>query len=526
MMADSYLLRVRPKRLPCCLFAAIFLLLAIPPVLAQQEREKTALDAPAVESPKKRPAAQTLPWEDRAPTVAEPMLRPPSGPREILERYEIGPSQLDSLFNGQPLGPGDEDVIVKILFRFPRLGLDNIQRWRKTDVTWDQLSAAPKEYRVEFFPLRGRVKRVEKQELLPELAALYEFTDYYRVTMQLEGAPYQAIICTRRIPAAFEVGKDLDELAAADGLFLKVGDPTAEPPQLIFAARRIAWLPDRESPEHFVGSDQMQLARLGMDIGLFDSVRAGNRKPIGDADREPFYQLLDVLGRAPPSDLRRASSQPADVIPIMKSPEKFHGTFMTVQGTASRIQKVNVSDPDIRRRFGIDHYYEIDFFMPLDKAGVVFGKDTTGEKSPVFNASFPATLNVRRLPSGLEEGEKLRVLIAADAVFFKLWSYRSAYMEKFNQRQPAPMFMAIEPRIVHIEPPANWVTTALVATAFGLALGVIGVVLWWFRRSDKDYEASRRARLAGQNVLSPPDFSDLGAGAKTSPAASSDNRSA
>ena len=517
---DQWELRIQ-QRVESAVRAVCLFLLHVGVCGAQTPSRPSPVDAPAVESPKRRPVAGALPWEDRPASVAEPVLRPPSSPREILERYEIGPSQLDSLFNGQRLGPGDEDVIVKILYRFSRLGLDNIQRWRKTDITWDQLSAAPNEYRAEIFPIRGRVKRVEKQALLPELAALYEFSEYYRVTLQLDDAPYQAIICTRRLPAAFKVGEDIDEQAAADGLFLKVGDPTDEPPQLIFAALRIAWLPDKDSPEHFVGPDQIHLARLGMDIGLLDGVRAGNRKPIGDADREAFYQLLDVLGRADPKLIRGKSSGPQDVIPLMRSPEKYHGEFMTIQGTARRILKVNVSDADIRRRFGIDHYFEIDLFLPLDNTGVVFGKDATGETAPVFNNNFPATLIVRQLPPGMEAGENIRELVTADAIFFKLWSYRSAYMEKFDQRQPAPLFLAIEPRIVRIEPPANWVTTALVATAFGLALGVIGVVLWWFRRSDKDYEASRRTRLAGQNALSPPDFSDLATGVDTSPAATS-----
>jgi hypothetical protein len=49
--------------------------------------------------------------------VSEPVLRPPSGPKEILERYDIGESQLAGFFSGQPLGPSEEEVLAKILFR-------------------------------------------------------------------------------------------------------------------------------------------------------------------------------------------------------------------------------------------------------------------------------------------------------------------------------------------------------------------------------------------------------------------------
>ena len=93
--------------------------------------------APPVQS-----AGRLLPWEE-PPRTSEPVLRPPSGPKEILERYNIGESQLAGFFSGQPLGPSEEEVLGKILYHFPRFGLDNVERWRKTGITWDQVAAAP-----------------------------------------------------------------------------------------------------------------------------------------------------------------------------------------------------------------------------------------------------------------------------------------------------------------------------------------------------------------------------------------------
>src|SRR5262245_45767362 len=71
-----------------------------------------------------------------------------SGPLEILEKFDIGPSQIESFFSGQPLSAGEEDVLVKILYHFPRLGLDNLMRWRQKEVTWGQVVAAPAEHRM------------------------------------------------------------------------------------------------------------------------------------------------------------------------------------------------------------------------------------------------------------------------------------------------------------------------------------------------------------------------------------------
>ncbi|MEX2176677.1 MAG: hypothetical protein WD872_20085 [Pirellulaceae bacterium] len=454
-----------------------------------------------------RPATKKLPWERLRTRNSEPILRPPASPREILERYDIGPSQLDSFVQGQPLGPGEEDVLAKILFRFSRLGLDNIQRWTKKNVAWDQLAAAPNDYRAEFFSLRGRVTRVEEHPLLPELAELLEFDRYYRVTLELDDAPYQALICTRQVPEAWAVGQTIDQPAAADGLFLKLGGGEGTAAQLIFAAGRVAWLPDRPQPQQFVGPDQIALAGLGFDVGLFDDVRQGNGQGLLGTDREAFYQLLAALGRADESGQTLAKGKPLNVVPLIEKPQEHHGDFLVVQGIARRITKIPVSDADVRRRFGIDHYYEIDLFVPLGDKTLRFGKPAAGEQAPVFRNSFPVTLVARKLPPGVPEGDNLAEPLRAEAVFFKLWAFRSTYMSQFDRPQPAPLVIGFEPQIVQLSSPSYWISNALVGAALGMALVVIVVVFFWYRGSDGHDRAARRNAL--QHEQRPPDFSQL-----------------
>src|SRR5262245_27152379 len=117
-----------------------------------------------------------------------------SGPLDILEKFDIGPSQIESFFSGQPLSASEEDVLVKILHHFPRLGLDNLMRWRQKGVSWEQVAAAPVEHRMQVFRLAGRVKRVEAVRLLPERGALYEFDHYYRVPIGLRDSAYEGIV--------------------------------------------------------------------------------------------------------------------------------------------------------------------------------------------------------------------------------------------------------------------------------------------------------------------------------------------
>jgi len=446
-----------------------------------------------------------LPWE-APPRANDPILRPPTGPGEVLERFGIGPSQLDGFVSGQPLSPTAEDVLVKILYRFPRLGLENLLRWRQRGVGWEQLAAAPADHRAQVFRLAGRVKRVEKQSLLPEQVELYEFDHYFRVKLALGDSPYEAWVAARRVPATWAIAAPLDERAEADAIFLKVGDTMAEPPQLVFAADRIGWFPDRVDPPNHIGRGQLALARLGMDISLWDDIRESKDQSLTTADREGFYQLLAAWGRPESARLEESRKEALDLVPLLENQADHFGDVLPVEGIARRVMKVPVSDADVRSRFGLDHYYEIDLFLPLGNAGLRFAKGPSGEENPVYRNAFPATLIVRELPPGLKEGENVHEQVRADGVFFKVWTYRSNYTSRFGQLQPAPLFIASQARLVSITPTANWVTGALVMAAFALALGVTGIIVLWYGRSDRAAAAKSVLRT---KTDARPDFSHL-----------------
>ena len=194
------------------------------------------------------------------------------------------------------------------------------------------------------------------------------------------------------------------------------------------------------------------------------------------------------------------------MVPLLEKSASHFGEVFPVEGVARRAMRVPVADPDIRARFGIDHYYEIDLFLPLAGAALRFGKDASGEKNPVYRNAFPATLIVRELPEGLAESENMHELVRADAVFFKVWAYRSNYTSQFGQLQPAPLFLAARPTLVHVQPPAHWLIGTLVLSALGLALGVAGIVAWWYRQSDRAAQAQAKSCRHQEPT---PDFSGL-----------------
>ena len=146
------------------------------------------------------------------------------------------------------------------------------------------------------FLIEGRATGVQRLDLPTEMATRLEYSSYFRVRLQLAGVPYPVLVCCRAVPRAWESAGQLDEPASCYGLFLKTGGDESGHPELIFAAERVAWLPQRVEPSRGVTPSIVYLASLGMDAGLFDSVRNTNRKSITGEDRECFYQLLAAIG--------------------------------------------------------------------------------------------------------------------------------------------------------------------------------------------------------------------------------------
>lgn len=479
-----------------------------------------------------------LPWNRGGPDRARLPVGQLGGPRELMQLYGVDDSQLRSLFDGQPLGADEEEALVRILYRLPNVGLDSVDRWVRPWSSGGELAADPEPQRVQFFRIQGRVRQVERREILPELSELFEFPAYYRVRIEVPGDPHPLLVCARQVPPAWPLDESLDEAAAVDGLFLKVGASTSEggasadrPAELVFAADRIAWLPDRPRPEWGVTDHHVLLARLGMDVSRLDDVRQRNRKPIGKEDRESFYQMLAASGRMTPELAADVRPDTLDLAKLLLEPETQHGRLIRCLGTAQRVTRIVVNDQDIRQRFGIDHYFQIDVFLPLGDRSIRLGP--SDQDGPVFTNSFPATFCVLRLPPELEDlsqrmaagtlaTETLNERVELTAFSFKLWVYKSQYVSSFEQqqRQLAPMLVATSVRMAPLRMGRNfWFELTAGVTFVGvLVLAWIGI--WRYNRSDTRFERTtlRRpmrvppgAALEQLDLPSPagPDFSQL-----------------
>ncbi len=450
---------------------------------------------------REKDAAARLPWEKEPAKKPSPRLQPIAGPREFLTRYGIVASQWESFLDGEALSGAEEEVLVRLLYLYSRFGQDNVEAWADRGLALPDLAELPADHRGKIVALRGTVQRASAVKLLPEVATRFEFAQYYQVQLQL-GPELDATVYCRVVPAAWKLDAEMDERASAYGLFLKVGDEQGGSP-LLLVTDRLAWLPAQPRPELGATPAHVALASLGVDVGRLQAVGKERRTGLTAVDREPFYQVLAALGNDEAAARLKPQSS-LDLGALLKEPQQHAGVVLPVRGLARRVVRVDVPDLDIRRRFGIDHYFEVDLSLPLEHT-IKLGADPKAKNQAVtYENSFPATICVRELPAGLSVGDDVRQSIESGAVFFKLWLYQSGYTQEAGLAQPAPLFLARSVRVVTQAEQSSFWPDVVVGTAMAtVALVFIGIVLW-YRASDRAAKSAPPAAGAAK-----PTFSDM-----------------
>lgn len=433
--------------------------------------------------------AQTLPWQGQgAKLEGKPGQL---SPREMLSKLGVDNSHWDLLIDGRPLASEESETQTKLLFRMPRFDPPQWDRWASTPAPLEALVTDPKAHRANAYIVRGRAKKVERIELLKDLIPLYQFKHFYRVTMAAEGFPHPIVIETRAIPTLWKEATDIDEPVSAQAIFLKAGETVDDQTPLYFVGARLAWYPDKENPTLGVDADLVWLAQRGMDIALWDDVRQNNGAGIRPEEGECFYHLLARLASATSADLKQLDASPFDLPTMLQRPDELLGQAFTFTGTARRVQKVMVPE-SYRERLKLDHYYEINAFVPLDNQVIRLATEKGAKEAPTFVDGFPVTINVVRLPPELEPGRNVHYPIRLKGVFFKLWAYQSEFVKSHskNQRQPSPLLFAASTQLLPAETGPSWgpwMTTILMFAIIGSVL-VVWALSWSALRGDKKFE--------------------------------------
>ncbi len=427
---------------------------------------------------------------------------------EILQLHKLDASQWRRFVDGVPLGDEEREPLYRVLFVLPRLETAELSRLRQASpLPVADLSRQPDEMRGQLYRIDGHVLAAREVSLPPESARRFGYTRYYEVFLESSEDPHPRVVYAREIPTAWRNAvsiRDSRWLASCFGLFLKrgVGDSGSEP--LLFAADRIAWHPHQPDPSAGVNEGMALLGSVGVDVGRLDDV--AQKQPLVAEDREAFYQMLWATERLKPQEPVEPRASAIAVEDLLQRPEEFAGQLLTIAGTARRALRVEVSDPEIRERFGLDHYFEVELFRLLPQPLKLI--DSRDGQAHVYR-SFPMTVCLTRLPPEMPQGADIQQEVKVTGWFLKLWSYRSRFLEMNaesaasgsspEKRQISPLLVGISLETV-VPPPASdsgvgW----FVAIGFVAALGGIAVAARWYRRDDQAFARWRKSRAEGEN---------------------------
>lgn len=223
------------------------------------------------------------------------------------------------------------------------------------------------------------------------------------------------------------------------------------------------------------------LAALGIDRSLWQGVE--NRRPLEAEDRRAFYELLLAVGRVTPATLIAQAASNTPVAPLFNEPDQQFGRLVRLEGVVRRVTRVRIDDPELRRQYGLDHYFQVELF-------------------PHDSQNNPIVCCLRTVPGG-EGGAKLHETWIVAGFFFKVWAYRSqAAAGEGPKTRLAPLVIGPGAVRVVTEPPDDRASNVVALAFLGLAVVVaLALALIW-RRGDR--AAREQLRRLRRGDLAPP----------------------
>lgn len=411
-----------------------------------------------------------------------------ANPREMLQVMQIDKSLLRFLQDDRPIVEDEKETLLQILFRLPRFSQVDVDRWSQPIEDWNQVNANPDSYRYDMFDIRGQVLEINRRTVLRELVPRLRFKEYYEVRVRNDDAEF--LVFVREIPdrwqsiaestAAEIEGQGIGESIRLQALLLKRG-ALADQPLLTFAAARVQWYPTRPRETMGISADSVLLAQLGVDISLLSKMK--QKAAIDAADRECFYQSLAAVRLAKLEQLAKVGRRQFDIARMIQTPARCSGELYSLSGLARRAILIHVEDADVQTRFGLDHYYEIEVFLALEKQ--VRFVDESDAEGKLFT-EYPFVVCVPELPPGMEAGDDIRVPVSFSGFFLKLWAYRTEFMSGGQGRTAKPK-LQLSPLLIG---PGVSVTAGresresqldlMIAVVF---VGMLFAAWWWLWRA-------------------------------------------
>jgi hypothetical protein len=183
----------------------------------------------------------------------------------------------------------------------------------------------------------------------------------------------------------------------------------------------------------------------GVEPTDFEDIR--DDAPSARNEQECSLRWWDILNRASPNALAKASVGPVSYAQLFQQPSQYRGRLVTVSGTVRRAHRLDVFPND----YGFKDYYQL-WLWPND------------------NSSAPMVIYCLELPQGFPTGMEIAEQAEVTGFFFK----RLAYLAKDTLRV-APEILAKtvqwqkRPVMAVNEPAETWPIPVVVCVAAGLA---------------------------------------------------------
>lgn len=159
-------------------------------------------------------------------------------------------------------------------------------------------------------------------------------------------------------------------------------------------------------------------------------------------------RLLDILNRAKPESLGKASVGPVTYAQLFRQPSQYRGRLVTVSGIVRRASRIEL----FPNEYGITEYYQV-WLWPSD------------------NPVAPIVVYCLRLPKGFPTGMEIAEQAQLTGFFFKRWAYQAKDVIRIAPELLAQTLQWDKRLVMTSEEPAEtWPIPLVVCVAALLAL--------------------------------------------------------
>ncbi len=409
----------------------------------------------------------------------------------LLQLFGLSQSEWDELGSAEQPADFPRESLLKVLSRLRQPLVENVlsdyaEKAKRADL--DSLPVG------SVFELSQDVivSRVLKTTVSEEEKKRFGLEAYYLCRLKIANAP-DAVAIVPQVPRSWPIDAPCSERAGLRGILLNNRSG------LVLVASRIQWFPatllgdhgfDAGTldavpvlpPETFLRKkDAAELPRADQgDAGSGDK-RQFDLLRLTEADREPFYQMLEAASKIPrpeidaavAAELKQSGTDRFPVIDLFNRPQTRRCDLVRLVGNARRIDPVLIGDEEIRRRLQTDRYYQI-----------MLTTDDSQDNPLVFC--------IKNIPEGLPTGggEGFNIPISISGFFYKTWAYRKmgeAVLGPGSEKpesdwQFAPLLIAAQ--VDWFRPPEPAAEKNTVAPLYtSTAVFVLLALLWvYFRR--------------------------------------------